>query len=255
MPTPIITTKLEPAHLAEIYQSMTLKLAILRPNGDNSFERITPFVLCRDFLTDVYTFSKANLDFGIYGMHFKGSKEKPDYNNILLLAKFPNTDTKTTFLGNLSKLHTIEGSRKNQITLTTPIELSESELIIFADGAWLRNCLTFSLYTYLLRALCYVQSNVDDWIVEFGNKNQATDAAYAKSVHPSTWQRIFTDLSSIDTPDFCGFEVALSNLHKIHSNSGFISVFGSHREINREAVKQNTHWALMKERGFELNTK
>ena len=81
-----ITTKIskEP-HLSEIYQSMITKQALLRKISNTEYERITPFVLCRDFLVDVYTFSKAKRDFSIYGMSFNGATESQDYNNIYIL--------------------------------------------------------------------------------------------------------------------------------------------------------------------------
>lgn len=247
-----ITHLVSQPYLIEIYQSVCVRMAILRQTGEKSYERITPMVLCRDFLTDVYTFSKADMDFSIYGMTFNGSTEKPDYSRVILLLQFPSQSTKANFLTNLPRLHEIEGREKNKRSLTQTIDISDSECIVIGDGQWLKNCLAYSLYTFLLRALCYQFPEGENWITSF---DESTDLTYASSVHPSTWERVFSDLTSIDTPDFCGFPVMFDNLRRIHSNSGFISVFGRHRETSLETVRNNTHWKLMKERGFELNTK
>lgn len=248
-----ITTKLAPAYLAQRSQSMTLQLALLRPDGKN-YERITPLVLCRDFLCDVFTFSKAKQDFGIYGMSFKGKTDAPYYKNVLLQAQFPNEQAEKSFREHLPLLHALE--KHNNHELTEVFKTDAGETVVMGSPFWLENCLKFSLYTFLLRVMCYDFSPKDtNWIAEFGKASNTSDGRYAKSVATDSWEKILKDLHSLDTDEFCGFEVDPKNISTIHHNSGFISVFGSHTEINTASVKKNKHWALMKERGFTLSTK
>lgn len=229
-----------------------MQMALLKPDGAN-FERITPPVLCRDFLCDVFTFSKAKQDFGIYGMSFKGSKESPYYEAVFLQVWFPNKEAEGNFLEHLPLLHEIEA--RNGLPRTTIQTTISGEFVISGSGGWLQNCLRFSLYTFLLRTMCYPFKTSENWIVDFGNSSATSDGRYAKSIAPDAWTKVLTDLNTISTPDFCGFEVNQENLHMIHHNSGFISVFGLHSEISLASVKKNKHWTLMKERGFTLATK
>ena len=248
-----ITTKLKgPVYLAEIGQSMRMQLALLKPIGDD-FERITPPVLCRDFLCDVFTFSKAKQDFGIYGMSFKGTTDEPHYKKVLLQAWFPNAEAEKNFHTHLPLLHDVEA--RNHF-LTTEIQKSETgETVIIGSGEWLQNCLKFSLYTFLLRTMCYPFEASPNWVVAFGDSSNTSDGKYAKSIAPDTWQKVLANLDTITTDSFCGFEVNANNLHMIHHNSGFISVFGLHTEINPKSVRKNRHWEIMNERGFTLATK
>ena len=100
-----ITTKLpDSVHLAEIYQSMRTKQALAIPTNKDTFERITPYVLCRDFLVDVYTFSEAKKAFQIYGMEFDGTKHSPSWDGVYLLQQFPDAATKQHFLKQIKLL-------------------------------------------------------------------------------------------------------------------------------------------------------
>lgn len=250
-----LTTKLPAeASLAEIYQSMKLKLALCRKTDENEFERITPFVLCRDFLVDVYSYSIAKKHFQIYGMEFNGAKDKPDFTGVYLAAKFPSETALSTFTKNLPKL--LEVEEKNGLTPTQVLEVSKLERILVGDKKWLQNCLSFSLYTMLLRVVCYQITDAKklDWLFWFGEQEHS-DSKYVKSVPKTTWEKILGDLTLIHTDEFCGFNPSTDSVSVIHHNSGFISVFGSHSEINPASVKKNKHWKIMTEKGLKSHTK
>ena len=255
MKTAKITTKLpESQDLAEIYQSMTVKQALLR-GSEGVYERITPFVLCRDFLVDVYSFSRAKKDFGIYGMEFKGSKEQPEHHSLPVILRFPNTVAKKAFLEHVPLLHKLEAH--NKWPLTALYNVSELEIVAEGSIDWLGSCLLVSLYTFLLRALCYSfegKSGGWKWILDFG-KLQGTDPRYAASIAAQAWEMIFDDLSNLRLKAFCGFDIATTETRTVHHNSGFISVFGYHTELSQAAVRRNAHWKHMQEQGIATYTK
>jgi hypothetical protein len=232
--------------LSELYQSMGLKLALLKGSGDQ-FVRITPFVQCRDFLVDVYTFSKVGRKFEIYGMEFDPTKEKPATTYIAMALIFPNKEAKTNFDFNLNKLHVIEAM--NEYTLTAVFDVDGGKTTVtVGDGWWLNSCLSFSLYTSILRLLCY-KKDVEDW-----SKLTGTDGDLYKSVHQTVWDKVLPELKTLALPDFCGFDAKKQDVSTIHHNSGFYSIFGSHREINLNSVRQNSHWKHFKELGWPLST-
>jgi len=250
MPIKITNTAGPSPSLAEIYQSMRTTQALLRKITDCEYERITPFVLCRDFLVDAYTFSKAKKDFQIYGFSFKGATEQPDTTGIYLLLKFDQAATRAAFNQHLPILQELE--QNNHIPLTETHIISETENLVVGDKTWLKSCLTLSLYTFLLRAMCYEFAGYgpqQSWDQVFA-KLKTSDARYVASVHPSIWQKLMTDISFLYTDHFCGFDPAVDSVSTIHHNSGFFSVFGSHTEINPRAVKQNKHWQQMQQKGL-----
>ena len=256
MKTAKITTKLPDSQdLAEIYQSMTVKQALLR-GADGVYERITPYVLCRDFLVDVYSFSNAKKDFGIYGMAFNGSKEQPEHHHLPILLRFPSKQTKEIFLNHILLLRDLEDH--NRWGWTDLYQVNDLEIIAEGSAEWLSSCLLVSLYTFLLRALCYdFETKASDgwkWILAFGNL-KGTDPRYAASIAAPTWERIFADLAILRMKDFCGFDTNKEEIRTVHHNSGFISVFGYHTELSQAAVHRNAHWKHMQKQGIRTYTK
>ena len=251
-----VTTKLPATqNLTEIYQSMTVKQALLR-GTNGTYERITPFVLCRDFLVDVYSFSRAKKDFGIYGMEFKGSQHQPEWRCLPILLQFPDKEAKGNFLGHVEILRGLEDH--NRWGWTDLWEVSSTEMVVEGSAEWLANCLTVSLYTFLLRTLCY-EFEVKypgswEWILLFG-KLKGTDPKYAASIPAATWHMILDDLSCLRTNEFCGFDVPKTETRTIHHNSGFISVFGYHSELSQSSVRKNAHWQAMQKQGIATYTK
>lgn len=235
--------------LNEIYQSMELKMGLLRREKGETFKQVTPFVKCRDFLCDVHSATLAKKDFHIYGMNWIGSKDKVDWDTIRLVLRFPNNKTRDIWIASLDAImHGIE--LNNGMEPSVPELLENGDVVCVGDKAWLSNALKFSLYTFLLRVMCY-KLDPDKWIEQFCNKN-TTDSAYLKSINRETLNRVLTDLSLLDTKEWCGLPWKDYPIQRIHHNSGFISVFGTHSEINYDYVKKNLHYQQMKEKGLQM---
>lgn len=240
--------------LAEIYQSMATKMAVLRRDGENEFTRITPLVVCRDFLTDVFSFSEAKKVFDIYGCSFDPSLDTVQKDGVFLQMIFPNNKAQENFEKNLHHLFEIELGNDYLLTEYIPTE-NKLECVLIGDKRWRQSCLAFSLYTSLLRVFCYDCPD-EGWIPAMRklNGNKFTDARLVASVDDETWERVCCDLSVLNTEAFCGLPVDKHDVHEVHHNSGFYSVFGTHRELNPETVKKNIHWQKFKEAGWKLHT-
>jgi hypothetical protein len=254
--TKVVTVSTDPSvkdgGLAEIYQSQTTKQALLRKDSETSFTRITDFVLCRDFLVDSYSYAKAGKDFGKYGFSFKGSQKQPDWTGVYIQMRFQDAASKKQFLTHLEQIiHTIEGANGYDLTEVREIKGSD-DLVAIGDKRWLQNCLSFSLYSLLLRVCCYTFDATKDWIKVFSAMD-SSDSKYISSVNRKTLDTVLADLSVLNTKNFCGFDVEKENTGVIHHNSGFISVFGSHSEISPSTAKRNPHWQEMKKRGLEMH--
>lgn len=250
MTIPKIKKLAKEGYLAEIGQSMNLKMALLRKDGPDEYTQLTPHVKCRDFLCDVYSSDLEKCEFGIYGM--KGLwPQHPDWTGVYLSLRFPNIAARMEFNINLAKLHELE--KKNNRSPSLYFNSGDLEGIIIGDKAWLTNTLNFSLYTFLLRVLCYTHTD-NGWLDTFAKKD-FSDSKYVKSIHKTIWTQILHGaIDIIKTDEFCGLSFKADGTGAVHHNSGFISVFGSHTEINTETVRKNAHWKEMKARGFKLHT-
>lgn len=251
-----VEIKVVPANqtMGEIYQSMATKQALCRVVGENQYQRYTPFVKCRDFLVDAIGCGLVDRKFSIYGFQYNEGKAGLDLSGSYLAHQFQNQKDRDCFEGNLHHLHKIEEQNGFSPTEVFQSGNEKDQVISVGDSKWLKSCLTFSLYTYLLRIMCYPLNQDKDWLQKFAKSN-SSDAKYAASISPKTWEKILGDISTLFTKDFYGFDSLKENLHVIHHNSGFISVFGSHSEINPAAVKKNKHWQEFVKLGLESATK
>ncbi len=240
--------------LAEIGQSMGNRYAILTPTQTkNQFTQVTPTVKCRDFLCDVYSSGLQGSDFSIYGMSWKGSVDKVPMDKVRLLVSFPSEEIKKDFISNLLLLHAIE--KHNNVSPTTIDEIEGSaspELMVTGDAIWLGSVLLFSLYTFLLRVFCYKHDHNSDWIEEFSNKS-FSDSRYMKGCPRETLNKVLNDLQLLVFPldKWNGLTYAKDGTGQVHHNSGFVSVFSKHSEINPATVKKNTHYQHFVKLGWE----
>ena len=244
--------------MGEIYQSMGVRQALLRRIGDNSYERVSNYVKCRDFLVDSYTYAQVGKKFTIYGYTFDGAAIQPDWEGARLLLQFPDKISREDFLRNIGYLHSIEHANGWPQTVILSVEGS-TDLVADGSKLWLNNCLTFSLFSYLLRVCCYKDQSksneptVGEWLIQFSKKTEWSDAKYAASISKDTWDKVLGNLNVLSTKTWCGFDPRNTATHAIHHNSGFISVFGSHSEISYTMVRRNAHWQEMYERGLEMH--
>jgi hypothetical protein len=236
-----ITTKLKATPLGEIYQTMQQKQALCVPISDTEYERITPFVLCRDFLVDVYTFLPLKQKWNVYGMTFDGETYIPSHEAVYVLLQFANTKDRARFEEHLDLLHSLE--KKNSIPQTRIQHVDDLQILVIGHKKWLRSCLLLSLYTFMLRAWCYkFTATPDTWPAALSDLQNSNEGRYAKSVDPSTWKAVLKDLDLLVMPTFCGFNVQTTDRLTVHHNSGFFSVFGKHSEQSPPSVKENSHW-------------
>lgn len=236
--------------LAEIFQSMAVKICLVKREEDGSFTEIAPFVQCYDFIVDSYSSSEQKYNFEIYGYSWDGSKNSPNWDEVLLHVKFPSSKSKNCFKNNLHFLHKIEND--NHIPHTIIKESGNLTFIVEGNKAWLANCLTLRLYLFLFRCFSY-DIKGDDWLTDMSGR-KFSDSAYIKNLNRETWDKILSDLSSIHTKKFCGLSFAKDGVDAVHHNSGFFSTFSYHTEMDEYVIKQNPHWKEMKKRGFKLYT-
>lgn len=236
--------------LAEIPQSIRLRFSICERNGNEVEELITPCV-CRDFLSDVILSSRIGNKFSIYGMTWDGSRSIP-MDKPRFTLHFPDEATRKNFEKNLKFVHQIETNNKIELTSYTHVENNVS----YIEGAaeWLNfSALSYSLYTLLLRIICY-PIKTEDWITEIGNGSYS-DSKYIKSFDRDTLCAILSDLSILNMSEWCGLSYKDHGVSSVHHNSGIVSVCSYHSEISENMVRKNTHYSILKEKGFKLYIK
>lgn len=238
-------TRIPQTSLGEISQSMAIRFAILSGSNTDGFTQLTPTVKCRDFLCDVYSSALQKFSFSIYGMSWDGANNPISFDQLSLLLLFPSETAKKAFFANINKLHGIEEHNSFNPTAVYESEqisgASNLEVIVDADPRWLMSVLSFSLYTLLLRIMCYDLPESGDWIGHFAGLSHS-DSRYINSWPRESLDKILNNLSLLKMESWNGLTYAEHKTGGVHHNSGIVSVFSSHSEINQSTVRQNKHW-------------
>ena len=206
---------------------------------------------CRDFICDAYNLTLNKQSASIYGFSWNGEKDSPSWDAVYLLLKFPSKDYREALKHNLPILFAIEKANGIPESAITFLDDSDQAVLV-GDKRWLKNMLHLSLYSFFVRVLAYVPiKDQANWQKEVRTNPKIEDSRLFKFLDEVTLTKVFDDLHILNTEEWCGYSKDIDT-YSIHHNSGFISIFGSHPEINQSLVKTNKHFKLMKERGLKL---
>lgn len=154
-----LTAKVVPIYkksdrLIEMIQSKSMKFAFAKhEDGSDLIEQVMPYVKCRDFLKEQILFTHYGRHQQIYGFSTKCCEPNAkDYTGLLLTI--PNADEYANVLANFDILTTYEKTL-GFTQLSELFVLDKETLFVKADAIWQQSCLLISLYSLLLRTLCY----------------------------------------------------------------------------------------------------
>lgn len=139
-----------PKNTNEIFQSLDIKFAFV----NSSYEQISNPIKCRDFLGDCIWSKKTGNKARIYGFEFDYKDTPYDTEVLRMSLTFPNGESQTNFVNNISKLH--EREVKVGLSLTKIFTTQDkSILVIEADKTWQSSIWKVSLYTFYLKLISY----------------------------------------------------------------------------------------------------
>jgi len=142
---------------------------VLKDNAKDIVTNAHPFVKCRDFLNDIFfysTYIKKNIK-SIYGLNYSIKDQEINWENPQLLLKFEEQKHLDLFIKNINYLYSFETFY--EIAFTVVEETTDKQIILLTFSSfWLKNTITLSLYTYILRCLCYpLEGNFWEFILNF----------------------------------------------------------------------------------------
>lgn len=148
--------------LVEIMQNKNVRFAIAKPLKDGSFECLTPYVKCRDYLKDMMFckyVSKKPLG-AVYGFDtnkYKFDEISDDFTYVSIVCSKENANQIKKKLDKLFLMEEKWGLQKSEITTFTPPETMHGDcgFLCKADVRWQKSLLGYSLYTFLFRAFAY----------------------------------------------------------------------------------------------------
>lgn len=226
MKTVILHPHTNKLSLAEIGQTLEIRMAYVHKESDGSYTQLHDSVKCRDFLGDVLFAEEQNKSVSIYGFNYKPTKtRKIDRDRLRLMLDFKgNMDTVKYFTQNVNIIREIEKSHKLIQTRIYVSSLTKDKLIIEASPFWQKSIFNMSLYTFILKAMGYNYKNNSQWFDELQSMS-GVDASYAKQIQ-SMWKFYVQNLKKINyrIPSVTGYTNSKTvYISLVHNNSGFVS--------------------------------
>lgn len=218
--------------LAEIDQSLDIRMSFARRDKDGHYVNIHEFVKCRDFLGDVLHAVEEKKSVGIYGFKYNPKKMLQPYKNkTLIVCTFPTDESRNNFIANFHRL----GQFDKKIRLYG-VENHNNFILVEGDRVWMKSVAGISFFTFLLKCIGYKLNDLDFWTAvsnttvekqDWDGKKRivaTTEASYynqAKATLNTFIKNIKKLTKGLETVH--GHPKA-SSVNHIHNNSGFVTV-------------------------------
>jgi hypothetical protein len=239
--------------LAEIYKTGTLlQMALLEKVNDLEYTQLHCLVTCKDFIGDIYRSSLTKENINFYGMKWDGKSNEPDWKSINLMIKFPKTAMRDSFIDCFELLLAVELANGVPRSILCKTD-DDNIFVVLGSSYWLSNIVKLSFYLFFLRLLGSgeIKSKLD-WIVNlYKVDTKQPDIKGLKSIPMDTFIKLCADLHLLSFKEWDGLVgTEFTQARTFHHNSGILSVFGTHCEVNYEVVAKNSHYVAAKKAGL-----
>lgn len=218
-------------------QSIELKFAFCdytQKDNEYDFFLIHQPILCRDFLNDMLMVKNTDSIIELYGFKADGKKFQYDKSNHYLYLHFPELVTKHTFIQSFNYYI----NDYDEMSNNKPTEIfydNECNMIIKCDSEWCLTTQSLSLFTFLLRVMCYPVILESDLITDFLNYcNEETIDEYYNTDYNLLTNRdykpeYFTNYLKVYKQLYLKYPsvnyLTVENPHHLHDGSGIFSFF------------------------------
>lgn len=222
--------------LAEIPQTLPMRMAICKKNRAGKFTNVHPFVQCRDFMGDVLWANQQKKNVSIYGFRYNGKIKAPlPVKSFHIAIKFPERANLDNFYTN----YAIFGSQMEnhygiQLTLDHQADLDQNLLLLEVPTYWKQSIHNLSLLTFIYKCFGYkldttkpfteaVLATVGEYVDWDGTKHTypSVEARYMQSV-VGHWSKLLTSVRDMITDTVSGHP-ANTSTDAVHNRSGFVS--------------------------------
>lgn len=125
---------------------------------------------------------------------------------------------------NLDVLNRIE--KINSLVSTTVRYIENDVYLVEGSKIWLNSTFSLHLYTFLLKAMCYLYQDKENWLEELKEEN-TNEGTYASSFIPQFSIIISKHLKSLFNKGLSvhGYPEDYNSISFIHDNSGVMTLF------------------------------
>ena len=223
--------------LAEIPQTLPMRMAICKKNRAGLFTNVHPFVQCRDFMGDVLWANQQKNDVSIYGFSYNGkTKAQLPVKSFHIAIKFPEQENLQNFIKNYSIFGTkIENQYGLSLYTDILVDFPKSLLVVLeVPTYWKQSIHNLSLLTFIYKCFGYkldttkpftetVLSTVGETIDWDGTKSTcpSVESRYMIDV-VGHWSKLLTSVRDMIADTVSGHP-ANTSTNTVHNRSGFVT--------------------------------
>lgn len=222
--------------LAEIPQTLPMRMAICKKNRAGKFTNVHPFVQCRDFMGDVLWANQQKKNVSIYGFSYNGKTKAPlPVKSFHIAIKFPERANLDNFYTNYTIFGCqIENHYGIQLTLDHQADLDQNLLLLEVPTYWKQSNHNLSLLTFIYKCFGYkldtTKPFTDAVLETTGNELDwngdkltypSVEAGYMKDV-VGHWSKLLTSVRDMIADTVSGYQPGTS-IDTVHNRSGFVS--------------------------------
>lgn len=243
--------------LCENFQANEMKFAFVNTVSDTEWKTINTMVMCREYFNEFLMINHHNkFPFReTYGFRYSHDKYPWQMESPKMAVKFTSKEHMDHFFAGIGALHHIEHFHKIK---PTTVHLVESKLtntvVLEFDKFWITKCLTFNVYTLLLK-LCTMGMNslpFDKLIKVTINKKLPTEVSYLSELGKDRINAVIENLPLINSAKskYVDGTNKFRDSYDVHGNSGLM--YFKYRlnamdelDNNYEQEFANTVWKIM----------
>jgi len=196
--------------LSEEDQNIKTKFFLVNKIKENTFNKITPYIKCRDFLNDVLYCITFNTNINVYGFKFDQINNQFKKENLYLGLKFISYKAVEDFKQNFHYLKKFE-TLYDLLDFSTYEETNrKTVLLIKHNPFWFSNTITLSLFTFILRCFSHPSITGNFWEFIQNTKQCYKDWDGKKKIIPSNESEYITNVLNL--------KYFITNLVKINKN-------------------------------------
>ena len=222
--------------LAEIPQTLPMRMAICKKNRAGKFTNVHPFVQCRDFMGDVLWANQQKKNVSIYGFSYNGKTKAPlPVKSFHIAIKFPERANLDNFYTNYAIFGSqMENQYGIQLTLYHQADLDQNLLLLEVPTYWKQSNHNLSLLTFIYKcfgykldttntftkAVLHTKGLIENWDGTTTG-TVSVEAGYMRDV-VGHWSKLLTSVRDMVADTVSGYSPGTST-DTVHNRSGFVS--------------------------------
>ena len=217
-------------HLCESMQANEVKFTFVSITEDGHFAACIPWVKCREYFNE-FLMANTHEDFDFnetYGLTYDKTQFPWDMKNPHIALKFKNKHQKEVFLSNVDFIHEIDDVNKLSRTVVIDVDYSHPSVVLQFDPEWVGKCVSFNIYTTLLKLMCLqeLKKGLNALSTIFVNGCRPAEVVYITGIGEQKFSNLCQSIRAINSikSKYVDGSSTKRGAYTVHGNSGIFTI-------------------------------